>query len=78
MAMVRQLGMPTFFFTFSSAETWWPKLISILHFEKFGHVLSFDEVSKMNLFVNYSKNPFLFIFLQICLSIVLFHYHKEG
>ncbi|OXA54226.1 hypothetical protein Fcan01_11384 [Folsomia candida] len=35
MAMIRQLGLPTFFITTSAAETKWPELISMLHNRKY-------------------------------------------
>ncbi|OXA48651.1 uncharacterized protein LOC110855134 [Folsomia candida] len=47
MAMIRQLGLPTFFITTSAAETKWPELISMLHNRKYGTVLTNEEVSNM-------------------------------
>ena len=47
MAMVRQLGVPTFFLTFSSSGTWWSELIVSLHYEKHSEILSFDDVANM-------------------------------
>ena len=48
MGMIRQLGMPTFFLTFSAAETWWPELIKSLYFEKHNKVLTDDEISNLS------------------------------
>ena len=39
--------MPTFFLTFSAAETLWPELIRSLYFEKYGKILDHDDISKM-------------------------------
>ena len=47
MAMIRQLGMPSLFLTFSAAETWWPELLISLYYEKYGKSLTFDDVAKM-------------------------------
>ena len=46
--MVRQIGMPTFFLTFSAAETIWPDVIKSLYFEKYGKVLTLDEIARMS------------------------------
>ncbi|OXA55077.1 ATP-dependent DNA helicase PIF1 [Folsomia candida] len=47
MAMIRQLGLPTFFITTSAAETKWPELISMLHTRKYGTGLTDEEVSNL-------------------------------
>ncbi|XP_035700553.1 uncharacterized protein LOC118433080 [Folsomia candida] len=47
MAMIRQLGLPTFFITTSAAETKWPELISMLHNRKYGTELTDEEVSNL-------------------------------
>ena len=46
LAMVRQLGMPTWFLTLSAADMQWPEVIqSIAH--QYGKVLTFDDVKAM-------------------------------
>ncbi|OXA54149.1 ATP-dependent DNA helicase PIF1 [Folsomia candida] len=47
MAMIRQLGLPTFFVTTSAAETKWPELLSMLHTRKYGIGLTDEEVSTL-------------------------------
>ena len=46
-AMVRQLGMPTWFLTFSAAETWWPELIRSLQKDLDGTILTDDQIHEM-------------------------------
>ena len=48
MAMVRQLGTPTFFLTFSAAEDLWPEVIKSLYFDKYGKQLTMAEVTSMS------------------------------
>merc|ERR1711911_365103 len=47
-AMVRQLGMPTWFLTFTACETWWPELIRSLQRDLDGKILSEEEVYNMS------------------------------
>ena len=49
-AMIRRLGIPTWFMSFSSAETRWTHLLQILNQSVHGKVLSEEEISKLSWF----------------------------
>lgn len=46
-AMVRQLDIPTFFYTFSATDLRWPKTIQIV-FKRCGHYFSTQDVQNMS------------------------------
>ena len=46
--IVRQLGVPTLFLTFSACETWWPELIRSLKINLDGTTLSDEEIYTMS------------------------------
>ncbi|CAA9997342.1 unnamed protein product, partial [Nesidiocoris tenuis] len=48
LAMIRQLGKPTIFFTFSAAELHCPELLSILYKMKFGKEISIREATDLD------------------------------
>ena len=53
LAMVRQLGIPTWFFTVSSADMQWPDVIQTIA-RQYGTILSDDDVKNLS-FVERSK-----------------------
>ena len=50
LAMIKQLGLPTFFITFSCADLQWHELIEIIYMLNEGDILTDDDIHSMNYF----------------------------
>ncbi len=54
--MLRQLGTPTFFCTFSAAEMRWPEVITAIKAQQ-GETVNFDELDWSEKMGNIKKQP---------------------